>query len=145
VQELPHYYRVAARGGDSGAVTLSSTGLEDLPTAAPAEFGGPGDLWSPESLLVASVANCFVLTFRAVARSSKLSWTSLDCDVEGVLHRVERKTLFTGMNLKVTLKVTTGVDRDKAHRLLEKSEAGCLITNSLNCPVALHCVIEDAG
>jgi organic hydroperoxide reductase OsmC/OhrA len=145
MQELPHHYHVTARGTDSGDVVVGSAGVTDLATAAPAEFGGPGDRWSPETLLVASVANCFLLTFRAVARASKLPWTSLGCDVEGVLDRVERKTLFTAMNLKVTLKVPADVDRDKAHRLLEKSEAGCLITNSLSCPVTLQCSIEADG
>jgi organic hydroperoxide reductase OsmC/OhrA len=31
------------------------------------QLGGPGGQWSPETLLVAAAAECFILTFRAVA------------------------------------------------------------------------------
>jgi hypothetical protein len=33
----------------------------------PREFDGRGNQWSPESLLAAALADCFVLSFRAVA------------------------------------------------------------------------------
>ena len=48
--------------------------LPDLETAPPPEFDGPGGLWSPENLLCAAVADCFILTFRAIASFSRLSW-----------------------------------------------------------------------
>jgi organic hydroperoxide reductase OsmC/OhrA len=133
MQELPHYYRVTAAGAESGEVRVAGPGLEELLTAPPAEFGGPGDRWSPEALLVAAVANCFVLTFRAVARASKLPWSALECEVEGVLDRVDRKAQFHAMSVSARLSVPGGVDLQKAERVLEKAEAGCLITNSLKC------------
>ena len=45
-----------------------------------AEFGGPGDLWSPETMLAGAVAGCFILTFRAAARASSASipWRKLN-------------------------------------------------------------------
>ena len=94
-QDLPHHYRVAATARPEGSVDLASAGLEPISSAAPAEYGGPGDRWSPETLLVATVADCFVLSFRAIARASKLSWLSLNCDVEGTLARIEGTTKFT--------------------------------------------------
>ncbi|MCU0989627.1 MAG: OsmC family protein [Xanthomonadales bacterium] len=97
----------------------------------PAEFGGPGDMWSPETLLVASVANCFILTFRAVARASDFQWNELDCTVVGILNRVDRVTRFTEFQISVKLRLPAGADWHKAHRLAEKSESVCLITNSL--------------
>jgi organic hydroperoxide reductase OsmC/OhrA len=57
-------------GRPAGDVTVCSARLPDLAIAPPAEFEGPGDRWSPETLLCASVANCFILTFRAYARAS---------------------------------------------------------------------------
>ena len=77
MQDFPHQYRVSANAKTAGNVVLSSSGVPDLPSAAPAEFGGPGDQWSPESLLVAAVADCFVLSFRAIARASQFDWASL--------------------------------------------------------------------
>ena len=131
MQDFPHHYRVAATAKESGNVELSSEGVATIASAPPAEFGGPGDQWSPESLLVAAVADCFVLSFRAIARASKFDWTSLSCNVVGALDRVERVTQFTGFDVTAELVVPAGTDEAKAQRLLQKAEDACLITNSL--------------
>ncbi len=132
MQGLPHRYAVTAATTTEGYVDITSTGLERIESAPPAEFGGPGDRWSPETLLVAAVADCFLLTFKAIARASKLPWVSLSCDVDGVLDRVDKKTQFTEFSLRVVLDAPRGTDEQKARRLLEKAEHACLITNPLN-------------
>ena len=131
MQDLPHLYKVAAKARPEGDVNLSADNVDDIPSAAPAEFGGPGDKWSPESLLVAAVADCFILSFRAIARASKLPWTSLECDAEGKLDRVERSMKFTEFMVNATLVVPAGTDEDKARRILQKAEDSCLVTNSM--------------
>src|SRR5579875_1806473 len=130
MKALPHRYVVTAQGGAQGPVNLSSSQLAPLLSAAPAEFDGPGNLWSPETLLTAAVGDCFILTFRAIARASGLVWEDLTCVVEGVLDRVE-------VTLRVRLNAP-GQDREKAQRLLEKAEKTCLITNSLRSNIHLH-------
>ena len=100
-------------------------------TAPPAEFDGPGDRWSPETLLVAAVADCFLLSFRGVARANKFDWHSLECSVEGTLDRVEGRTRFTRMAVRATLRVPAGTDEAKARQLVERAEHVCLISNSL--------------
>jgi uncharacterized OsmC-like protein len=80
---------------------------------------------------VAAAADCFVLTFRAIATASKLPWRHLECDVEGVLDRGEGIVRFTELRVRARLVVPTGVDPDRAKRLLEKAEQACLVTNSL--------------
>jgi organic hydroperoxide reductase OsmC/OhrA len=77
------------------------------------------------------VADCFVLTFRAIARASKFEWVSLDCSVEGTLERADGVTRFTRYVTTATLHVAPGADASKAHILLEKAEQGCLVSNSL--------------
>ena len=131
MQELPHHYHVHASAEAEGNIALKAEDLPQLVTAPPAEFGGPGDQWSPETLLVGAVADCFILTFRAIARASKLEWTDMECSAEGLLERVERVTRFTTFTVRANLTVPAGTDPDKARRLLEKSEEACLITRSL--------------
>jgi peroxiredoxin-like protein len=138
MQDMPHHYRVSASAEADGSILIQEDKLPQLVSAPPAEFGGPGDQWSPEHLLVASVADCFILTFRAVARASKLEWTAIDSSAVGVLDRVDRETKFTEFTVKATLAVPGGTDMDKAQRLLEKSEAACLITNSLSAECHLE-------
>jgi organic hydroperoxide reductase OsmC/OhrA len=137
MQDYPHHYIVSADAPSEGVINVSSKGLETLPSQAPAEFGGPGDLWSPETFLVAAVADCFILTFRAVARGSRFEWNSVKCEVDGVLDRVDRVTRFVEFNLRVTLHVPEGSDLHKAERLVEKSDHVCLVTNSLNAEMRL--------
>jgi organic hydroperoxide reductase OsmC/OhrA len=142
MQNLPHQYLVSADAKSSGNVVLSSSGVTEIASAPPAEFGGPGDQWSPESLLVAAVADCFILSFRAIARASRLDWDSLTCSVDGTLDKVDRVTQFTGFSVSATLHIPPGSNEEKALRLLEKAEQVCLITNSLKADSHLEATVH---
>ena len=143
MQTYPHRYQVTAAGLPEGDVELRSARLPVLSTASPAEFDGPGDRWSPETLLVASIADCYILTFRAVARASGLAWTSLQCDVRGTLDRVDRTPQFTAVAIRAHLVVPDGVGEELARRVLDKSERACLITNSLKANVQLEATVDS--
>lgn len=131
MEAYPHRYNVQASGETVGSVLVQSDGLPTLTTAPPRQFGGPGDQWSPETLLVAAAADCFILTFRSIATASKLSWQRLDCDAEGILNRVDGVVRFSELHLHARLVLTNAEDLDRAKRLLEKAEGACLITNSM--------------
>ena len=145
MQDFPHHYVAAASASADSNVELQSPGLDNLESAGPAEFGGPGDLWSPETLLVAAVADCFILSFRATARAAKLEWSNLSCDVVGQLDRVDKVTRFTAFTVKAVLQVPEGTDEDKAQRMLEKAEKHCLITNSMIADSHLEATVEIGG
>ena len=144
MQAFPHRYSVAAAASAVGDVTLEGERLPPLHSAPPTEFDGPGDRWSPETLLVAAVADCFVLTFRAIAHLSKLSWISLTCDVAGTVDRVEHVTQFTGFVVRARLRVPDGTNEAQARRLLAKAEQTCLVTNSLKGGTHLEAEVEVA-
>ncbi len=132
MKAFPHEYRVAATAASTGEVLLSSEGLATLQSAPPIEFDGPGDRWSPETLLVAAIADCYVLTFRAIARATRLEWQTLDCEVTATLAREQGPSRFTAYRLRARLVVGTGIDQAQARAALAKAEVGCLISNSLN-------------
>ena len=137
MQGYPHFYVASASAGSEGNVTVSGEGLPDLETASPPQFDGPLGVWSPETLFSAAVADCFVLTFRSIARASKFEWNSLECRAEGVLERPEKKTFFTKFNVHAVLHTPEAAKAELAERLLEKAEALCLITASLKSEVVL--------
>jgi organic hydroperoxide reductase OsmC/OhrA len=110
MQDFPHHYTTTATARHDSNVDMTSPGLPDLKLAAPAEFGGPGDHWSPETLMSAAVASCFKLSFKAVARAAKLEWTSIRCDVVAVLEKVDKVTQFTEFHQTVVLEVPAGAD-----------------------------------
>ena len=141
---FPHHYVVTASAPPAGEIQLIGDRLPVLRSAPPPQFDGPGDRWSPESLLVAAVADCFVLTFRAIARAAKLPWMSLDCAVTGTLDRVDRVTQFTEFEVIARLQVPLGVELEQALRALEKAKRECLISNSLKASFHLDSQIEVA-
>jgi len=145
MQDFPHHYTVSAAVETQGDIELHAAHVPNLPTAPPAEFDGPGDHWSPETLLVGALVDCFVITFRGVARASQLPWTSVRCDVTGTLERIDRATQFTTFQLHAHLDVPVGTSVEHAQRVLEKAEHSCLITNSLRGAVRLVSEIEVAA
>jgi len=140
----PHKYLAAASAELTGLVSVASPELPHLETGAPPQFGGPGGVWSPETLLCASLADCFILTFRALARAARYDWLHLECRVEGVLERVEKVSQFTRYTTFATLTVPAGTDAAKAPELLERAEHGCLIANSLRGSRVLECQVITA-
>jgi organic hydroperoxide reductase OsmC/OhrA len=62
MKPLPHHYEVHLMGGPAGYAQVSSAGLPELRTAPPADYGGPGDAWSPEHLLLVSAQTCLLFT-----------------------------------------------------------------------------------
>lgn len=140
----PHKYVAAASAKKTGLVAVTSPQLPDLESAAPPEFDGPGGVWSPETLLCASLADCFILTFRAVSRASGLEWSGLTCRVVGVLERVEKTSQFTGYTTFAELTVPAATDAGKARELLDRAEHGCLIANSLRGTRSLEATVVVA-
>jgi peroxiredoxin-like protein len=143
MKPLPHHYEVHLTGGPSGYVLLSSPGIPDLRAEAPADYDGPGDAWSPEHLLLGAVQACFLLTLRAIARASKVDFLSLELDATGTVDRENGITRFTEIVLRPRLKVSAGMDRERALRILEKSEKHCLVSASLSTPIRLESEIKE--
>jgi organic hydroperoxide reductase OsmC/OhrA len=135
---------VAAAADETSEVTLDSNGLETLPSAPPAEFGGSGKRWSPETLLVGAVVDCLILTFRGIATMSKLRWISLTCEATGTVDRIERVTQFTAIGIRARLRVPAGTNVEQAQRLLVRAEETCLVTNSLKVAPHLDASVEVA-
>ncbi len=143
MQDYPHTYKVTSKGAAKGNVELTSPGLEPLKTAPPAEFGGPGDIWSPETLLAGAVADCYILSFRAVTRVKKFEWINLECETDAILDKVERAAKFTKLNLRATLTVPKGTNLELAERLLKRAKDICLVTNSLTAEKTLEITLIE--
>lgn len=145
MHEFPHQYTVTATAQVEGEVVVEAENLHALSTAPPAQFGGPGDRWSPEMLLVGAVADCVVLSFRAVAKASKFDWYDISCEVEGTLDRVDRVTQFTHFTVHLALTVPPATSEERARMLLEKAERSCLVSNSLKAESTLDISIAVAA
>jgi organic hydroperoxide reductase OsmC/OhrA len=138
MQPFPHHYDVTVTAVPEGDIQVGIDDVPPLATASPREFDGPGGRWSPETMLVGAVADCFALTFRGLARNAKLTWLSLECDATGTLERRDGAVRFTHVHLHASLSVPTGVDEAAAVALLQKAEDRCLVSRSLNATVDLE-------
>lgn len=141
---FPHSYAVSSTGGPDGVVPVESKGLPTLETTAPPEFGGPEGYWSPETMLTGAVANCFILTFRALARTRKLEWSSLKADCAGELDKTRDGLKFTKFVIDAVLTIGRDTDEAAARDLLESAKKHCLVTASLTADTELRAEIAKA-
>ena len=144
MRPFPHRYTASASANPDGDVRLDSEGLPPIATAPPEAFGGPGDRWSPETLFVGAIADCFILTFRSLAEATSLPWLSLTCEAEDVLDRVDRVNSFTEVYVRATLVVPPDADETQSVQALERTERLCLITNSLRAEAHLDARVVHA-
>ena len=144
-EPYPHTYTAEASGGFSGGVVLATPGAVAFTSTPARQFGGPGDAWSPEALLVAALADCFVFTFRAVSGAALFGWQQLECRAEGLLEKRERLAQFTRVSLQARLTLAPGADAARARRLLRQADRTCLIANSLKAERSLEIDIVHAA
>jgi organic hydroperoxide reductase OsmC/OhrA len=130
--------------------------------SAPPEFQAEAGIWTPEHMLVAAVASCFITTFRAIANISKFEAPALEVTVEGFVEKAEHSTQrlgevppisqgaegiarkqdhgysFTRVFVRPRLTAAKESDRDRGLRLLEKAERSCLVSRSLRNEIVLE-------
>ena len=119
-------------------------GRIEVATPPPFPKGMPG-IWSPEHLFTAAVSSCLMTTFLAIAENFKLEFESFSCVAKGKLEQVESKYLMTEVLLEPELIILREEDREKALKVLNKSEAACLISNSVKAQVKMNPVIRIVG
>ena len=135
-----HKYQVDLKYLTDRKGVISSPELnQEIEVATPPEFpkGMPG-IWSPEHLFTAAVSSCFMTTFLAIAENSNLEFTGLSCPAEGVLGKNEGKYAMTEIILKPVLIIPNEADRERAERIMIKSEKACLISNSITSVIHLE-------
>jgi len=134
-----HAYKVSLTWKEGRTGELSSPELTDkLEVATPPNFAkGVEGIWSPEHLYTAAASSCLMTTFLAIAENFKLAFDSFACEANGVLDMVEGKYLMTEIQLKPLVGIRNEEDKEKALKVLEKSEKACLISNSIKAKVTM--------
>jgi len=149
----PHFYHVNINWNQerkgimcSPELNATSSGTGGcIEVATPPEFpkGIPG-IWSPEHLFTAAVSSCLMTTFLSIAENSRLDFTAFRCESEGKLEQVDGKFIMSEVILHPHVVITHEKDRERAEKVLQKSEAACLISNSIKSKVTMVPQIEIA-
>jgi len=128
--------RLKWKGSREGLLT--SEGKPSIEISTPPEFKGQPGVWTPETLLVASVDICVMTTFLYYAEKNKLDLLSYESSARGVLERVENEFMFSTIEVKPEISVASEDDLEKVQSLLELSERNCFISNSLKTKIILE-------
>lgn len=140
---MSHQYNVNLKWNAERVGEVSSPELNSkIEVATPPQFTkGVEGVWSPEHFFTAAVNSCFMTTFLAIAENSRLEFKEFNCNAVGVLDQVDGKYIMTEVILSPTLVITKEDDKEKALRVLDKSEKACLISNSINSKVSLNPIV----
>ena len=110
-----------------------------IEVATPPEFDkGIPNIWSPEHLFTAAVSSCLMTTFLAVSEYSKFEFISFKCGSKGILDKVDGKFVMTEVLLFPEVFISDESQRERALKILEKSEKACLISNSITSKVTME-------
>lgn len=136
----PHFYEVNVTWQqDRKGIMQSPELIDEVAVATPPQFPkGIEGIWSPEHLFTAAVSGCFMTTFLAIAENSKLEFIAFDVKSKGKLEQIEGKFKMSEIILQPTVAIVNEGDRERAERILQKSEAACLITNSISSKVTME-------
>jgi len=145
MKPLPHEYRIDLTADGVRFCTATGDRLPNLAVAPPREYDGPGDRWSPEHLLLASVAACFVFTFRAVARAWKIDVGDVLISASGTVAKQNGVTRFSEIVVRPRVAAAPGTDRARLLQAVDKAEDNCLISASLATPVRVEPEFVDAA
>lgn len=141
-----HFYNVDVKWKSDRKGEISSSEIsQKLEVATPPQFPkGMENIWSPEHLFTAAVSSCLMTTFLAIAENAKLDFVNFECSSKGKLEQIDGKFLMTEVILEPIVIIKNESEREKAEKVLQKSEANCLISNSVKSKITMISEIKLA-
>ena len=134
---MEHIYEVSVNWQADRKGVMSSPVLNTkIEVATPPQFPkGMEGIWSPEHLFVAAINSCLMTTFLSIAENSKLEFVSFDSKSVGKLEMVDGKYMMSEVTLMPVVTISDEQQKERAERVLQKSEANCLISNSVKSTI----------
>ncbi|MEU6998399.1 OsmC family protein [Nonomuraea sp. NPDC046570] len=142
-----HYSTTVTWTGDLGEGTagyraysrdheVSAGDKPPLPGSSDPAFRGDAARWSPEDLLVASLAQCHMLWFLHLCAVNGIVVTAYTDEATGVMEETaDGAGRFTSVTLHPAVTLADPALADKAAELHEQAHRLCFIANSVNFDV----------
>jgi len=137
-------YRVSAwwTSGRTGLAKCESS-PNTIHFSEAAELGGLQGRWTPEQLLLCSLAGCFTTTFNDVARASKFEYTDLEVEIEACVRRSRTAGWnFTEILIRPRLTVASEDRREAGLALLRRTKSVCMISRAITVPQTMEPTVE---
>jgi organic hydroperoxide reductase OsmC/OhrA len=139
-----HRYEVRTHWLGGRQLTLEAPGKTAITVATPPDFkdGVPG-VWSPEELLVGSLATCFELTLVAIADYRGVPISALEVDAKGYLERKDDRYQF--LVIEVDAKLATDPEHEhEAGEIAALAKERCIVGVALSTPVVLSAEVRTS-
>lgn len=130
-----HRYGVRTERIEGRLLGLEAPGKPTLRVATPPEFryGIPG-VWSPEELLIGSLATCYELTAIAIAEYKGVPLYDVRVDATGHVEHKDGRYRFILFELDVVLESNDAHEHDLEH-IAELAEERCIVGCALDVPL----------
>ena len=137
-----HRYAVRTHLVSDGRLALEAPFKPDLEVATPPEYkGGVRGVWSSEELLVGSLATCFELTARAVAKRRGVPIHALRTEATGHVQSKDGLLHFVAIELDVLIETDSGREPD-AELIARLAEEQCIVAGALDVPIRLTITVD---
>jgi len=120
------------------AWTAQTSSCHDIQGGPPVVFGGSGDRWSPEDLMLASVNTCHLSSFIGYAKRKGFEFVSYTSEIEGLLEFVDTTFRFTKMVIRPRLVVKSESDIETAKQHLSRAHDLCFMGHSVIAEVTME-------
>jgi organic hydroperoxide reductase OsmC/OhrA len=137
-----HRYEVHTRTTDDRRVALESSGKGTLRVATPPDFrGGVRGTWSPEELLVGSLATCFQLTLVAIAQRAEVPLREVEVNATGHVEGKAGRYQFIAIELDVHA-ITDPEREADVREVADLARERCIVESALKTPVTLNLEVD---
>jgi organic hydroperoxide reductase OsmC/OhrA len=142
-----HHYEITMRWtGNTGKGTanyreygrdhdLLAEGKPVIQASADPAFRGQPERWNPEELLVASLADCHMLTYLSLCARERLVVTAYEDTATGTMAEADGGGRFTEVTLAPVVTLADPAQADRALALHHDANRDCFIAQSVNFPV----------
>ena len=127
-------------GGE--AADLKSRGKPTLEITPPLEFGGKGDSWSPEELLVGALESCMLLTTLYFVGKLKVGLSAYESHAVGRMERTVDGLRFQKIGVEIHVVVKSPEDEEKMRKAVKQAEAFCPVSAVVSCPIQVNVTTE---
>jgi organic hydroperoxide reductase OsmC/OhrA len=117
-------------------------GKPPIPGSAGSHYFGDDARYNPEDLMLASLAECHLLTYLALAAKAGIRLSSLHIEISGTLGVVDGKMRFERATLVPVTGVVDAAQGEAALALHRDAHEQCFMSNSVNFPIVVEARIQ---
>lgn len=125
---FPHHYQTGLVRTFASRARIEAAPRTPIAGGPPPEFDGDATSWSPEHLLLSSLAMCLLTTFEAFAVRDGVDLLAWEARAHGTVEKTPHGLAFTKFVIEVDMEVG---DTVRAHQTLADAQRHCLVSNAL--------------